>query len=405
MKNTNDFEKYKQAVMEKIDCSGEIEDSKVYEWIDAVIMEAANEKYMRLEEKTSLRTRLFHSLRKLDILQELIDDPDITEIMINGTNNIFIEKNGQIEKCEKQFESAEKLEDVIQQMVAKANRIVNETTPIVDTRLENGSRVNIVLPPIALNGPAVTIRRFPDKPIVMKDLIRFGAISEDVSEFLKKLVKSKYNIIVCGGTGSGKTTFLNVLSNYIPCDERIITIEDSAELQILQIPNLVRMETRNANVEGCNQITIRDLIKTALRMRPNRIVIGEVRGSEAVDLIQCLNTGHEGSISTIHSNNSKDMISRLEMMVLMGVDIPLSAIKSQIAAGVDIIIHLGRMRDKSRKVLEITEIEGFRENQIILNPIYQYKETSKNMDKVLGKLVQCGELKNKEKLEREGFIL
>lgn len=405
MKNTDDFEKYKQAVMEKIDCSGEIEDSKVYEWIDAVIMEAANEKYMRLEEKTSLRTRLFHSLRKLDILQELIDDPDITEIMINGTNNIFVEKNGKIEKCEKQFESAEKLEDVIQQMVAKANRIVNETTPIVDTRLENGSRVNIVLPPIALNGPAVTIRRFPDKPIVMKDLIRFGAISEDVSEFLKKLVKSKYNIIVCGGTGSGKTTFLNVLSNYIPCDERIITIEDSAELQILQIPNLVRMETRNANIEGCNQITIRDLIKTALRMRPNRIVIGEVRGSEAVDLIQCLNTGHEGSISTIHSNNSKDMISRLEMMVLMGVDIPLSAIKSQIAAGVDIIIHLGRMRDKSRKVLEITEIEGFRENQIILNPIYQYKETSENMDKVLGKLVQCGELKNKEKLEREGFIL
>lgn len=405
MQNTDDFDKYRYAVMKKMDCSGEIEDSKVYEWIDAVIMEAAQKRYMRLEEKTRLRTRLFYSLRKLDILQELIDNPEITEIMINGTDNIFIEKNGYIQNSNKHFDSVEKLEDVIQQMVAKANRIVNETSPIVDTRLENGSRVNIVLPPVALNGPAVTIRRFPDKPIQMKDLIGLGAISKTVAVFLEKLVRAKYNIIISGGTGSGKTTFLNVLSNYIPCDERIITIEDSAELQILQIPNLVRLETRNANVEGRNQITIRDLIKTALRMRPDRIVIGEVRGSEAVDLIQCLNTGHEGSISTIHSNNSKDMTSRLEMMVLMGIDIPLPAVKRQIAAGIDVIIHLGRMRDKSRKVLEITEVTGLEKNEIILNPIYRYEETGEDKGKVLGKLVRCGELKNREKLEREGIIL
>lgn len=400
-----EFEKLRSAVMDKMDCSGDIEDEKVYQSIDEAILEASKESYMRFQTKCQLRMQLFHSLRKLDILQELVDNPMITEIMINGTDNIFIEEDGRIRIWNKRFESKEKLEDVVQQIVAKTNRVVNESSPIVDTRLDNGSRVNIVLPPVALNGPVVTIRRFPDNPIQMEDLISFQSIDQDTAELLKKLVRAKYNIFISGGTGSGKTTFLNVLSNDIPKEERIITIEDSAELQIRRIPNLVRLETRNANVEGKNEINIRDLIKSALRMRPDRIIVGEVRGSEAVDLIQALNTGHDGSISTGHSNSCRDMLSRLEMMVLMGMDIPLSAVRRQIASGVDIIVHLGRLRDKSRKVLEICEIDGIRDNEFVLNSIRKFRETGEKKGKISGIMQVCGEIKHKEKLLREGISL
>jgi pilus assembly protein CpaF len=293
---------------------------------------------------------------------------------------------------------------VIQQIVADCNRVVNEASPIVDARLQNGARVNVVLNPVALNGPIVTIRRFPDKPITMEDLISFGSITPEVCEWLRKLVEAKYNIFISGGTGSGKTTFLNALSNYIPAEERIITIEDSAELQIRNIPNLVRMETRNANVEGCQEITIRDLIKTSLRMRPDRIIVGEVRGGEAFDMMQCLNTGHDGSMSTGHANSSKDMLSRLENMILMGIEIPLAAIKQQIASGIDIIIHLGRLRDKSRKVLEIVEVLGYEDGDILLQPLYQFVEEGEDRDgKILGALQKKGELTYVEKLQSAGL--
>lgn len=388
--------------MEKLDCSEDIEDEKVYEWIDTAVVEYGQEVYITLEEKIKLRQEIFNSLRKLDILQELVDCTGITEIMINGTDNIFIEEKGRIRKWEKTFDSAEKLGDVVQQIVGRTNRMVNESTPIVDTRLENGSRVNIVLPPVALNGPIVTIRRFPDKAIEMEDLISYNSIDANTAQFLQRLVQAKYNIFISGGTGSGKTTFLNVLSNYIPKDERIITIEDSAELQIKNIPNLVRLETRNANSEGKNEITIRDLIKSALRMRPDRIVLGEVRGGEAADLISCYNTGHDGSLSSGHSNSAKDMLSRLEMMILMGMELPLEAVRRQIAAGLDIIIHLGRLRDKSRKVLEITEIIGFEQGEIQLNPLYRFVEDGEMDGAIMGHLQCCGELKHKEKLVQQG---
>lgn len=392
----------KHRIIEQLDCSEEIGDEKVYEWIDREILEYGKEVYITLETKHQLRQMLFNSLRKLDILQELVDSSGVTEIMINGTDNIFIEENGKVRRWEKAFESVEKLEDVVQQIVARTNRIVNESNPIVDTRLENGSRVNVVLPPIALNGPVVTIRRFPEKAIGMEDLIEYGSIDEGTAQFLKRLVMAKYNIFISGGTGSGKTTFLNVLSNYIPRDERIITIEDSAELQIRNIPNLVRLETRNANTEGKNEITIRDLIKSALRMRPDRIVVGEVRGSEAVDMLQCLNTGHDGSLSTGHANSSRDMLSRLEMMVLMGMELPLDAVRRQIAAGIDIIIHLGRLRDKSRKVLEIVEIAGYEQGEIMLNPLYRFEEEKEEQGKIIGELKRCGELVCTDKLLQQG---
>lgn len=396
------YQQLKCRVLERLDCSEEIGDDKVYEWIDQEVLQYGQEIYISLEEKLRLRQEIFNSLRKLDILQELVDCPGVTEIMINGMDNIFIEEEGKIRKWEKCFESVEKLEDVVQQIVGRTNRMVNESNPIVDTRLENGSRVNIVLPPVALNGPVVTIRRFPDKAIQMDDLISYRSIDKETARFLKRLVQAGYNIFISGGTGSGKTTFLNVLSNYIPKDERIITIEDSAELQIRNIPNLVRLETRNANSEGKNEITIRELIKSALRMRPDRIVVGEVRGGEAVDMLQCLNTGHDGSLSTGHSNSSRDMLSRLEMMVLMGIELPLDAVRRQIAAGIDMIVHLGRLRDKSRKVLEIVEIAGYKDGEIQLNPLYQFQETGEEGGKVLGEFVCVGELMHKEKLLQQG---
>lgn len=394
----------KKKLTVNIDYSREMTDEEIKDLIDELLIQEGKQQVISLAEKELLRKELFHAVRKLDVLQELVDDSEITEIMINGPEHIFIEKKGRLTGLDLKFESREKLEDVIQQIVAACNRVVNEASPIVDARLSNGARVNVVLAPVALNGPIVTIRRFPDKPITMEDLVSYGSIPQAVCDWLQKLVEAKYNIFISGGTGSGKTTFLNALSNYIPKEERIITIEDSAELQILNIPNLVRMETRNANVEGCREITIRDLIKTSLRMRPDRIIVGEVRGGEAIDMMQCLNTGHDGSMSTGHANSSKDMLSRLENMVLMGMELPLKAIKQQIASGIDIIIHLGRLRDKSRKVLEIVEVLGFYEEEIQLKVLYQFEEEGETEDgKVLGSLQRKGELTYVEKLRNAGI--
>ena len=371
MMDRNTFDKcrreLRKIVLSKIDCFNDIEDEEVYKWIDEALMEKCRTVYLSISDRKQLRLEIFNSLRKLDVLQEIVDCPDITEIMVNGTEHIFIEKAGQIYEWGRHFESHEKLWDVIQHIVSKTNRIVNESSPIVDTRLENGSRVNVVLPPIAINGPIVTIRRFPEEAITMEGLLKLNSIDEPTAYFLEKLVKAKYNIIISGGTGSGKTTFLNVLSEFIPKDERIITIEDAAELQIRGIANLVRLETRNANSEGKNEIGMRELIKSALRMRPDRIIIGETRGAECVELLQAMNTGHDGSISTGHANSASDMLARMEMMVLMGMDIPLVAVQRQIASAIDIIIHLGRMKDKSRKVLEVVEVEGYKNGEFMGN--------------------------------------
>ncbi len=394
----------KEKLAERIDYSKESSDEEILELIDDMLIRETKQFPISLAQRQQLSKELFHAFRKLDVLQELIDDAQITEIMVNGPESIYIERNGRLSKSGLCFESREKLQDVIQQIVADCNRVVNEASPIVDARLRNGARVNVVLSPVALNGPIVTIRRFPDRPIAMRDLISFGSVTEEVCEWLSKLVKAKYNIFISGGTGSGKTTFLNALSDYIPAEERIITIEDSAELQIINIPNLVRMETRNANVEGCQEITIRDLIKTSLRMRPDRIIVGEVRGGEAFDMMQCLNTGHDGSMSTGHANSSKDMLSRLENMILMGMEIPLKAIRQQIASGIDIIIHLGRLRDKSRKVLEIVEVLGYEDDQIALASLYRFKETGETAEgRILGELQKEGELCHVEKLKNAGL--
>ena len=396
--------KLREELKADIDYSREISDEEMQELIDGLLIREGKRRPLTLEEKVWLRKELFHAVRKLDVLQELIDNTDITEIMINGPEHIFIEQKGSLSRLEQKFESREKLEDIIQQIVASCNRVVNEASPIVDARLENGARVNVVLSPAALNGPIVTIRRFPDKPIMMEDLISFGSLPREVCEWLQKLVGAKYNIFISGGTGSGKTTFLNALSDYIPKEERIITIEDNAELQILNIPNLVRLETRNANVEGCAAISIRDLIRTSLRMRPDRIIVGEVRGGEAFDMLQCMNTGHDGSMSTGHANSSKDMLSRLENMVLMGMDLPLKAMKQQIASGLDIIIHLGRLRDRSRKVLEIVEVLGFEKEEIQLKTLYRFEEEGEDeAGKIIGTLQKKGELSYVEKLKAAGL--
>lgn len=394
----------KDKLSESIDYSHENSDEEIQDLIDELLIRESREIPLTLSDRKRLKKELFHAVRKLDVLQELVDEPRITEIMINGPKNIFIEQDGRLYQSELQFDNEEKLHNVIQQIVAECNRVVNDASPIVDARLHNGARVNVVLNPVAINGPIVTIRRFPEKPITMEDLVSFGSVTEEVCGWLHKLVRAKYNIFISGGTGSGKTTFLNALSNYIPSEERIITIEDSAELQIRNIPNLVRLETRNANVEGCQQITIRDLIKTSLRMRPDRIIVGEVRGAEAFDMMQCLNTGHDGSMSTGHANSCKDMLSRLENMILMGIEIPLTAIKQQIASGIDIIVHLGRLRDRSRKVLEITEVTGYSEGNIILKPLYQFSETGEDgKGRILGTLQKKGELSHVEKLQSAGL--
>ncbi len=394
----------KERLLESIDYSRESSDEEICELIDEMLVREGRERPFSLSERRRLRKELFHAVRKLDVLQELVDNPQVTEIMINGPDRIFIEKNGRLFESELHFESEEKLQNVIQQIVSECNRVVNEASPIVDARLSNGARVNVVLNPVALNGPIVTIRRFPDKPITMEDLVSFGSITEEVCRWLHKLVQAKYNIFISGGTGSGKTTFLNALSNYIPEEERIVTIEDSAELQIRNIRNIVSLETRNANVDGCREITIRDLIKTSLRMRPSRVIVGEVRAGEAFDMMQCLNTGHDGSMSTGHANSSQDMLSRLENMILMGIEIPLEAIRQQIASGIDIIVHLGRLRDKSRKVLEIVEIQGYENGKIVLNPLYRFEEEGETEGgKILGALKKKGELTYVEKLQSAGL--
>ncbi len=398
--------KLKAMILERIDFSRELPDEEIKDMIDELVIGESKQRPIELEERRHLRQELFYSIRKLDILQELVDDTSVTEIMINGPEDIFIERRGRVCRYEMKFESAGKLEDIIQQMVAGCNRTVNEASPIVDARLQNGSRVNVVLSPVALNGPIVTIRKFPDNPIMMKDLLAFGTLTEEAAGFLAKLVEAKYNIFISGGTGSGKTTFLNALSYYIPQEERIITIEDNAELQIKNIPNIVKMETRNANVEGCKEITIRDLIKTSLRMRPDRIIVGEVRGGEAIDMMQCLNTGHDGSMSTGHANSSADMLNRLETMVLMGMDLPVSAIRQQIASGIDIIVHLGRLRDKSRRVLEIVEAIGYENDEIRLSVLYSFEEEGEEKDgRIIGRLKRKEELTHDKKLKMAGISL
>lgn len=394
----------RRRVLERLDYGREQPDEEVMEIIDQVLLEEGAVYLQPVSESYRLRTELFCSLRRLDILQSLVEDPEITEIMINGPNSIFIERAGRLQELDMRFESEEKLQDVIQQIVAGCNRAVNAASPIVDARLSGGARVNIVMNPVALNGPIVTIRRFPDTPITMEELIHWESLSREAAEFLRLLVRAGYNIFISGGTGSGKTTFLNVLSGYIPDWERVITIEDSAELQLQGLRNLVRLETRNGNVEGCREISVRDLIRASLRMRPDRIVVGEVRGAEAVDMMQCLNTGHDGSMSTGHANSALDMLSRLENMILMGMDIPLAAIRKQIVSGIDIIVHLGRLRDRSRKVLEISEILNCEDAVIRLNPLFRFEEAGESPEgRVQGTLVRKGELLRDQKLRAAGL--
>lgn len=396
-----DINSMRNNLINKFDLTRNLSDEEIYSFIDNEIIETGRQQFISLTDKERLRYILFNSIRGYDVLQELLDDQNITEIMINGPDDIFIERNGLLEKSEIHFSSPEKLQDIIQQIVSEANRRVNEASPIADARLYDGSRVNIVLNPVALNGPAVTIRKFPDTPLSMNDLIQFGTLTHETADFLHLLVLSGYNIFVCGGTGSGKTTFLNVLSDFIPSSERVITIEDSAELQ-LHIPNIVKLEARQANTDGKNEITIRDLIRSSLRMRPNRIIVGEIRGAEALDMLTAFNTGHDGSMSTGHGNSPRDMLRRIETMVLMGVDMPVSSIKGQIASAIDIIVFLGRMRDHSRRVLEITEIADFTDNEIILNPLYIFKESG-STQKVTGSLQKTGNsLKDITKIQMSG---
>ncbi len=397
--------KIRSDLINRFDFSRDLSNEEIYSLIDNEIVETGRHQFISLTEKERLRRILFHSIRGYDILQELIDDHEITEIMINGYNNIFIEKNGTLIKSDFEFSSPEKLQDVIQQMVSNVNRRVNEASPIADARLYDGSRVNIVLNPVALNGPAVTIRKFSESPMSIQNLIDFNSITMEAADYLKQLVLAGYNIFVCGGTGSGKTTFLNALSNFIPATERIITIEDSAELQISNIPNIVRLEARQANTEGKNEITIRDLIRSALRMRPTRLLVGEVRGPEALDMLTAFNTGHDGSMSTGHGNSPKDMLRRMETMVLMGVDMPVSAIKGQIASALDIMIYLGRLRDHSRRVLEITEIADYKNDEIILNPLFVFCEEKEIHGKIQGSLKKTeNPLINTLKLQMAGII-
>ncbi len=374
-----------------MDFTEELSEEEIYSRIDDALLSHNERKKLSTDEMLRLREEVFYALKKMDILQEFIDDESITEIMINGCDRIFIERDGRVMETGKSFESKQKLEDVIQQIVAGCNRTVNEANPIADARLSSGERVNIVLAPVALNGPIVTIRRFPKEPITMEKLISLGSITREAANFLKKLVEAKYNIFISGGTGSGKTTFLNALSAYIPEDERIITIEDSAELKLLNARNLVRLETRNLNSEGCREITIRDLIKTSLRMRPERIIVGEVRGAEALDMLQAMNTGHDGSLSTGHANSPEDMLSRLETMVLMGMDLPLKAVRAQIASGIDIMVHLSRLRDRSRRVTQISEVMGMENGEIKLKPLYYFED---------GGLVRLESLKNTDKWQK-----
>lgn len=407
----NLLQELRREVREALCGFDQIGDEELYDCIDQAISGVIEQQYLPLGQRIELKNRLFDSFRRLDILQELVDDPEVTEIMVNGKDHIFVERGGRLERWEHGFEQVEQLEDMIQQIVSKINRVVNVSRPIADARLvEDGSRVHIVLPPIALDGPVVTIRKFPE-PITIERLIAVGSLTQEAAGFLKKLVQSGYNIFISGGTGSGKTTFLNALSAFIPETERVITIEDSAELQIRQIPNLVRLETRCANAEGEGAVEISDLIRASLRMRPNYLIVGEVRGKECLDMLQALNTGHFG-LSTGHGNSAADMLSRLETMTLMAADIPLSAVRGQIASAIDVLVHLGRLRDRSRRVLEITEITGYADGEIRLNPLYRFEEREDADENrrsgeaaVCGSLIKVGTLKKQEKLRAAGYSL
>lgn len=403
----DEFEKnvllIREKVLARLDLSREIDDEELEAIITEERMAFARDGMLSIRDRVRLEQQVFNSLRKLDAIQELVDDPEVSEIMVNGPKQIFYEKRGRIYRWAGQFSSEERLVDILQQIVARHNRVINLSAPIVDSRLADGSRVNMVLAPISIDGSALTIRKFPKNPLTMQQLIAMGAVSRDAAELLQILVRARYSMIISGGTGSGKTTFLNALSQYIPSDERIITIEDSAELQIQGVDNLVRLETRNSNTEGVAPITIHDLIRTALRMRPDRIIVGECRGAEAFDMLQAFNTGHDGSLSTGHANSSRDILSRLEMMVLMGMELPLGAIRRQIVSGVDIIIHLGRLRDKSRKVLEIAEVTGLEDGEILLNPLYVFEETGMENGKILGSLQKKNPLSDTRKLLAAGY--
>ncbi len=381
-------------------------DEQLEQAIEALLVDYLQGEYITIEERVDISERVFSSIRGLGLLDTIIKDEQITEVMINGPEDIFIEKAGKLYKMEQRFESERQLEDIIQKIVGQAGREVNQANPIVDTRLPDGSRVNVVLPPISMRGATVTIRKFSKTPMTIEQLLKYGSITPEVAHALELLVKAKYNIFISGGTGSGKTTFLNALSNFIPKDERVITIEDSAELQIVGVENLVSMETRNANASGSGAITIRDLIKSSLRMRPERIVVGEVRGGEALDMLQAMNTGHDGSLSTGHANSTEDMLSRLETMVLQGADgLPLEAIRQQIASAVDVIIHLSRLRDKSRRTMEITEVVGYKNKEIVLNPLYIFEEDENStLEKVSGSLRRTkNKMVNRFKLELSGY--
>ena len=394
----------RSRAQDRLDLSRELTDEEVQALIDEEIMACSRSSYLLLEEKLRMQKELFHAMRRLDILQELIEDPEVTEIMVNGPDHIFIEKKGRIFRWERRFSTRIQLEDVVQQIVSFCNRSVTKASPIADARLADGSRVNIVLDPVALNGPVITIRRSPEEPVRIAQLVSWGSLTEEAVEFLKAAVQAGYNIFVSGGTGSGKTTFLNALSEFIPETARVITIEDNAELQLDRVRNLVTLEARGANLEGEREITIRDLIRTALRMRPDRIIVGEVRGAEAIDMLQAMNTGHDGSLSTGHANSPRDMLSRLETMVLMGMELPLMAIRRQISSGVDLIVHLGRLRDGSRRVLEIVETDGIREGEICLHTLFEFQEdVGEDRLKVRGSLRKRDGLFHEEKMRAAGI--
>lgn len=402
----NMLEPLKQQIREQLQNHFQAGEEELYTCIDEAIQNQIKGLYFPLRSRLELRNRLFDAFCRLDILQELVDDPEVTEIMVNGRDHIFVERHGRVSRWDHGFSQVEQLEDMIQQIVSRVNRSVNVSRPIADARLADGSRVHVVLPPVALDGPVLTIRKFPEA-IDAARLIGLGSLTREAADFLERLVVSGYNLFISGGTGSGKTSFLNAMSGFIPEGERVITIEDSAELQIGQIKNLVRLETRSANVEGEGAIEISDLIRASLRMRPDRIIVGEVRGKECLDMLQALNTGHSGSLSTGHGNSPKDMLSRLETMTLMGADLPLPAIRSQIASAIDILVHLGRLRDKSRKVLEIVELGGIKNGEIELNPLFRFEEAAagrgRDPKKVWGALKQTGTLNAAEKLRAAGY--
>lgn len=394
----------KRELLGKLDCGQDFSDRQVQQMIDALLCGAGLAGKLEVAARRAMSRELFSSIRGFDVLQELLADEDVTEVMVNGPDRIFVEKDGRLMRWEGRFESMARLQDVIQQIAAGCNRVVNEASPILDARLADGSRVNVVLSPVALNGPILTVRRFPREGMTLDRLVALGSLDEECRHFLELLVQCRYNIFISGGTGSGKTTFLNALSQAIPEQERIITIEDSAELQLKYAQNLVSLETRNANMEGCVPVTVRDLIRASLRMRPDRIIVGEVRGAEICELLTAYNSGHAGSMSTGHGNTARDMLLRMETMLLMGMDVPLSAIRRQIASGIDVLVHLGRLRDKSRKVLEIVEITGFSEGEIQTHTLYAFEEEGeRSRERVTGRLVKKGDLVHVEKLEAAGL--